>query len=478
MSVFLHRFRLGRRNVPGGPVFPSGDGERGAPGDGQIFRTDGPFRRSKTGQDPFVLQCPEKGRGRWVDGKTWAYDFERDLPAGVRCTFQVKPDLKTLAGEPISGPKLFYFNTGGPSVQGSRPEEGNKWIDENQVFIFSLDAEADEASIGQQVYCSVEGIQERVGIRLIQGKEKEQLLKDIKFKKEKIPPIVFQCKQSFPSGAEVKIVWGKGVKTSSALATEKDQTLVFKTRQPFYARFRGKKEKPTSGCIPLMPMKLVFSAPVSWEKARQIRLKSQSGKFWKPKQSGEGEKQWVDWIVFEGPFPENTTFTLHLPKDLTDDAGRPLSNRDKFPLKIKTDRYPSLAKFSARFGILEWNEGGLLPLTVRNLENEIKAWMTNSEDNKPVTPETGKGDPDQWTQNLKGRIHQVGRDREEKIIEWLKILKSAKRETSILKGKEGLQGIAIPKQGGPKEFEVIGVPLKDPGFHVVELESEILGSRL
>ncbi len=58
-------------------------------------------------QDPFTIECPEKGKGRWVDGKTWAYDFERDMPAGVMCTFQVKPDLKTLAGEPISGPKLF-----------------------------------------------------------------------------------------------------------------------------------------------------------------------------------------------------------------------------------------------------------------------------------------------------------------------------------------------------------------------------------
>lgn len=448
-------------------------------------------------QDPLTIQCPEKGKGRWVDGKTWAYDFERDLPAGVMCTFQVKPDSRTLAGGPISGPKLFSFNTGGPSVRRSRPEEGNNWIDENQVFIFSLDAEADEASVGQQVYCLAEGIQERIGVRLIQGEEKEKLLKELKVKKEKIPQTVFQCRQTFPSGSEVKIVWGKGIKTLSAIPTGEDQTLVFKTRQPFYARFKGKKEKPTGGCIPLLPMKLVFSAPVPWETARQILLKSQPGRIWKPKPGGDGEKQWVDQIIFEGPFPENTSFTLHLPKNLKDDAGRPLSNKDKFPLKIKTDRYPSLAKFSARFGIIELNEGGILPLTVRNLEAEIKAWMTGSEDKQKglgektpdpalkagepiqtVTPQTGPNAPYQLTQSLKGKIRHLGTEKEEEIIEWLKILKSARRETSILRGKEGLQKITIPKQEGPNEFEVIGIPLKEPGFHVLELQSEILGARL
>ena len=169
-------------------------------------------------------------------------------------------------------------------------------------------------------------------------------------------------------------------------------------------------------------MKLVFSAPVPWETARQILLISQAGKIWKPKSGGDEKKQWVDQVIFEGPFPENTSFTLHLPKNLKDDAGRPLSNQDKFPLKIKTDRYPSLAKFSARFGIIEWNEGGILPLTVRNLEAEIKAWMTVAEDKqvgpekktpdpalkagksvRTITPETSQSVPHQLTQSLKGK---------------------------------------------------------------------------
>src|SRR5271156_6463169 len=48
--------------------------------------------------EPFDIDCPEKGTSRWADQKNWVFDFDRDLPAGVRCTFAVKQDLKTLSG--------------------------------------------------------------------------------------------------------------------------------------------------------------------------------------------------------------------------------------------------------------------------------------------------------------------------------------------------------------------------------------------
>ena len=234
-------------------------------------------------EDPFSIECAEKGRGRWVDGKNWVYDFEQDLPAGLLCEFIIKPDLKTLAGETLSVQKRFSFNTGGPAVRASRPEEGSRRIDEGQVFIFSLDAEPEAASVLKQVYCSVEGVQERVGLRLIQGPEKEKLFKELKVKKDPAPTLVFQCRQTFPSESEVKIIWGRGVKSASGVSTSEDQVLAFKTRKPFVAKLSGKKEKPASGFIPLLPMTLTFSAPVAWEPVQEIRLKSQSGKIWKPK---------------------------------------------------------------------------------------------------------------------------------------------------------------------------------------------------
>src|SRR4029434_3951019 len=44
----------------------------------------------------FDVSCPEKGTGRWADGRNWVYDFDKDLPAGIRCEFKIKEGLKTL----------------------------------------------------------------------------------------------------------------------------------------------------------------------------------------------------------------------------------------------------------------------------------------------------------------------------------------------------------------------------------------------
>jgi len=40
--------------------------------------------------DPFEISCPVQGKGRWADDRNWAYDFEEDLPAGIRCEFLLK----------------------------------------------------------------------------------------------------------------------------------------------------------------------------------------------------------------------------------------------------------------------------------------------------------------------------------------------------------------------------------------------------
>src|SRR5882724_10297073 len=39
---------------------------------------------------PFTAACLPERNGAWVDGRNWSYDFERDLPAGVNCSFTLK----------------------------------------------------------------------------------------------------------------------------------------------------------------------------------------------------------------------------------------------------------------------------------------------------------------------------------------------------------------------------------------------------
>src|SRR6266567_4581935 len=98
-------------------------------------------------ESPFDIACAEKGSGRWADVKNWVFDFDRDLSAGVNCSFTLKAGLKTLAGKGVGGDRVFSFSTGGPAIMSARPGDGRKDIDEEQIFLLTLDAEPDEASV-------------------------------------------------------------------------------------------------------------------------------------------------------------------------------------------------------------------------------------------------------------------------------------------------------------------------------------------
>src|SRR5688572_10762228 len=167
--------------------------------------------------EPFDIECPEKGSARWADSKNWIYDFDRDLPGGIRCEFRAKQALRTLAGNPISGQRSFSFSTGGPAIISSVPHEGSQAIDEEQIFILELDVEAPEASILANVFFVVEGISERVGVRILSGEEREPLLKtQYRYRLKPVKPVtVIQSKQKFPAGSKVSLIWGRGVSSQT-----------------------------------------------------------------------------------------------------------------------------------------------------------------------------------------------------------------------------------------------------------------------
>ena len=146
----------------------------------------------------------------------------------------------------------------------------------------------------------------------------------------------------------------------------------------------GRSHRPNSGHLPSDP--LLFH--------RKILLKSADGKSIRPSRLDKEKSDFVQWLRFDGPFPEKAVFTLELPENLRDDAGRLLANASNYPLKVATDELPPLAKFPARFGILELNAEPVLPVTLRNLEAMVKArsaqpgklGRTRSQHTGPGTP--------------------------------------------------------------------------------------------
>jgi uncharacterized protein YfaS (alpha-2-macroglobulin family) len=346
-------------------------------------------------------------------------------------------------------------------------------------------------------------------------KEREKILKAYHYRPEAFSQLLLQCRQNFPNNSEVNLIWGEGVSSLNGVKTTEDQILPFKARSPFTVRFSCERENPKANCIPILPMHLNFSAPVPWDIAGHIVLKGQ-GKVYKPSKSsrhsyesdeeeGEGEspldENYVYSLSFIGPFPENALFSIEIPKDIKDDAGRSLSNIDKYPLAVRTDSYPPLAKFAANFGIIELKGDAALPVTLRNLEPEVKTRMLKADEKKKgiidksretllekaikagesvssILPDSMKEKGAEFVEGLKGRLTNLRMDNEKRIIEWYQKVHRAEREHSLLKSENNAKEFSVPKPGGSKAFEVVGIPLKEPGFYIVEMESRILGASL
>ena len=378
---------------------------------------------------PFELVCPEEGAGRWVDSRNWVYDFTRDLPAGVQCSFRLRSDLTTLDNQALTGQHEFTFSTGGPAIRFSQPYDGAKSIDEQQAFALVLDTEATPESIQTHARFSIEGIEERVGVTLLTGETKETLVKSLpRWLVSEGTIVLLQAKQRFPHGAQVRLVWGAGISSTSGIATEQDQTLVFKTRKAFRATFHCERVNKKAGCLPVKPMEVGFSAPVAWDQARHATLVSAEGQRWSPDEAENQEQQdpFVYQIRFSGPFPETTQFTLELPANLRDDADRTLANADRYPLTVRTDPFPPLAKFSARFGIIESQADPTLPVTLRNLEPEIQAKLLPVKTSSDALSQAA--DNQAQTQ---GKITRIAPAQVGHILPWLRRVATADRRTSV-----------------------------------------------
>ena len=425
--------------------------------------------------DPFTVECGAPGTSRWLDSRTWAYDFANDLPAGLRCRFTLRDGVRTLDGTTIATGPVFELDTGGPAIRDTTPYEGSRAIEEDQAFILGLDAEVDEASIPAHVGFEVAGVPERVGARVVTGADHDAIIATAP-SSGRGPHIVVRAAQRFPNGARVTLVWGAGVATKTGVTAATDQRLAFKTRDAFAVNFSCTREKSGAACNPVGEMRVEFSAPVSRLRAEGIALVAADGTP-RPPAKSDPDADLVTSVVFPGPFPENASFRVELPADLSDETARAPVNAGRYPLTVTTADFPPLAKFSARFGIVESRADATLPVTLRNLEPAARA---------RVHALGGAG-------NVTGSVLRLTPEREADILPWLRRVGVAKRETSVFapapkpaKGAPApplvppatLETFTLPKPGGERAFEVVGIPLAKPGLYIVELESNRLGAAL
>ena len=441
------------------------------------------------GADPFAIDCMAEGKGRWIDGSTWSYDFDADLPGAVACRFTLHENSRDLAGRPLGGQRVFSFSTGGPAVSRTQPYEGSGSVDENQVFLLALDAQVARGSVERHAWCRADGINEKIPVRVLEGEERERIRAVQRgfidghigrwFKARKLswsdkkplagdlPLAVLQCRRTLPADKKIAIMWGKGMAAPNGIATTEDQQLDFETRPDFTMSMGCDRVNARAGCVPFLPVRVGFSAPVPLKDAQAIALEGPGGKRFPAKFDGE-DRGFVSAISFAGPFPERADLRLLLPPDLKDDAGRRLVLRAKNKLVLRTDRQPPLVKFAAPFGIIEAKGDRMLPVTVRNVEPALATAVRSSGASVRVSQEA---DIIAWMRRLNGSPAADWEPREQY---------GSSLERSVL-GKTAsgsIERFALPKPNGRRAFEVIGIPLRKPGFYIVELSSPQLGAAI
>ncbi|RUS66034.1 putative lipoprotein YfhM [Saezia sanguinis] len=461
---------------------------------------------------PLTLVCDpaavlESGQGRWVDEKNWVFDFKSDLPPGVKCTAKIAEDLQSVAGNAYSGQIHYNFNTGGPFVKTIRPWEGNT-IAEDQAFILRLNGDATAQTISQYVWCESSAVGEQIPVNIIEGDERTKILTHFGWGKEATEhPAqywVLQCQQRLSPNTAFKLVYGQGVATPTNITNNIQKVFNYTVREEFKANFSCVRENAQAACMPLESMRLNFNAMLPLALAEQIVLKGSNGQTYQPIISDNDRQSGLVYgLSFPKPLPEESTFQVVLPADIQDDSGRKLANADQFPLNVATAEMPPLAKFAAApFGIVELygtpDAPPMVPLTVRRVENTLDVLAQSMPANR-------------------GTVSNVRLTSDKEIIRWLRavdifnrgwidrseatnLMPQAQipsrvnpdngraeswvptREISLLAEINSAKPIELPQegdgQGATRPFEVIGIPLTEPGYHVLEVASPALGDAL
>lgn len=417
------------------------------------------------------ITLPES-QSRWADSKNWSFDYATPLPAGVRCTFTTKEGLKDLKGESVKE-KSFTFSTSGPAILSYKPSYYN--IEPEQYFVFQLDGAVNEESVVKGTYFEVSGINEKVGVKIIKGSEREEILKSQYEELYKKDPkgmadkfLVVAATRRFPELAKVIYHWGTAVESRTGIAVTEAQQKEFTVMAPFTVGFSCERTDFNQPCSPISDMRLEFSRQVRMKEVKDALLVSGKNK-WKPKELDEAEFKTPDAMVysltFKGPFPEKRKFQVTLPANIKDDSGRALTNAKEYPLNVQTDGYSPLIKFSARFGVVEWTTESMLPVSVRNIEKNMKINQLGF---------AGKTFNLASLESAKNiiELYELTMDKGEYAYDGVD-----PRNNSIFKREKPIQ-FNLPKASGEHDYEMMGIPLKDPGFYVVEVESPRLGEVL
>lgn len=447
---------------------------------------------------PLTTGCA--GQGRWVDQQTWAFEFATPLAGGAQCKFDQAAKLRSVAGYDLAGSASFTVDAGGPVARAVMPDNDGDAIEEDQTFLVAANMAPDRRSVVANAYCAVDGIGEKIPVDVLAadlpGKllaamgttrwpvrsflEKAGLPADVPANAADLAKttqtlVALKCRRPLPPGRDMALVWGAGIAGAGGKTAGADQRFDYAVRKPFAARFECSRVNAQAGCNPVEKAYVRFTAAVTMSQAAAIRIALPDGRAIKPTFSKDEQKQpTISDVGFAAPLPFATDARLVLPAGVKDESGRPLTNAERFPLGVRFDQAPPLVKFAGGFGILEAREGGVLPVTVRNVEPALQG-RNLQVGGRALRVDGGDGQVAEWLRT----VDKADEENFEDIKHGDEVVGHVNHtgDASILPAGQG-QAMQVTLPGRGRDFEVVGITLAKPGFYVVELASPVLGQAL
>lgn len=396
----------------------------------------------KTDKDQVTIKCANPLPDydiKWSNATTLKLIPKKNLNPGEKCEGKLAIDSKD----------AFQFTVPKAKVLQVYPWSFNQ-LEEDAAFIVKLDAAVDPALVARDTYVEVEGMSEKVEVSIVEGEKRDAALKAA-YVEEKEKSYVLQPRRTFPVSKDIAFV----VKDGFAIEYKQEGRI----RDPFSVIVRCDRTNESAPCSPLGKINLDFTNEVPRKYLEEIRLVAGKKEYKLELSDNVGSAMYV---YFKTKLEPSTTYKVTMPSGIRDENDRELTNIKKFPVKMETAGYPPLAKFPGAFGILESEIEPVLPVTVRNIEKEVKLKKTSA-----VIPIRNPVLIMQWRHAVAKRQGQ-GWD-----------------ENTELRHKSVFEGSPIPVKEekieyklGNNEMEVLGLPLKGKGLHLVELSSPILAGSL
>ena len=338
--------RVGRRRGPCRPrratahvdrFTPAGHGEAGPPGERALLRPDGGARRSARRPRRSTSPARSPASGRWVDPRTWVYDFARDLPGRHHLHVHAAPRPgHRSGGAPVTVRPVHVLHRR-PGDRARDPDRRRTRSPRIRCFVLQLDGDR----------------RRRLDRRSTPASPCRACRSASAARCSRAPSATRSCARSTTGSARsrssssrraggsrtarpVALVWGPGIRSPSGVASDDAADVALDDRGPsFTAELTCERENADSRLHSARARcGLQFSAPVARGRPRAARsLVGPDDRRWTP-DAARRTRTGSTELTFAPPFPPDADRSaLELPPDLRDDAGRALENARQLPAR-------------------------------------------------------------------------------------------------------------------------------------------------